>query len=298
MTRRLQWPRDGAGWPHAAASALVAAGDQRWFVQRLGAGPGALLIHGTGVSAHSWRDVMPRLARHFEVVAVDLPGHGFSSLPPGARMTLPGVAAALGDLLRELRFDPGIVVGHSAGAAIALRLVLDGRATPAAVVSLNGALRPLSGAAGQFFAPLARVLAAAPGLPELFAWRAASPQAVRRLVDGTGSRIDPEGLALYARLVRNPGHVEGALQMMARWDLHALQFDLPKVPVPVSLVVGSADRTVPPSQAAEVLRRLPASPLTTLTEWPGLGHLAPEERPDLAAEHVIYVARRAGRLPG
>jgi magnesium chelatase accessory protein len=51
---------------------------------------------------------------------------------------------------------------------------------------------------------------------------------------------------------------------------------------------------VPPKQSAEVLQRLPASPLTTLTEWPGLGHLAHEERPALAAEHVIGVARRAG----
>lgn len=298
MSRRLQWPADGAGWPHATASRLVAVGDQRWFVQRLGRGAGVLLIHGTGASAHSWRDVMPRLEAQFDVVAVDLPGHGFSSLPDASRMSLPGMAAALGGLLGELRFDPAVVVGHSAGAAIALRLVLDGGAAPAAVVSFNGALRPLAGAAGQFFAPLARLFAAAPGLPELFAWRAAHPQAVRRLVDGTGSRIDAEGVALYARLVGNPGHVQGALAMMAQWDLHALQADLPKMPVPVSLVVGSADRTVPPRQSAEVLQRLPPSPLTTLVEWPGLGHLAHEERPDLAADQVIGVARRAGRLAG
>ena len=37
------------------------------------------------------------------------------------------------------------------------------------------------------------------------------------------------GVYLYARLVRDPAHVEGVLTMMARWDLAALEADLPAI---------------------------------------------------------------------
>lgn len=294
MARRLQWPQDGAGWPLAEASGLVEVDAQRWFVQRLGRGPALLLLHGTGASAHSWRALLPRLAERFDVLAPDLPGHGFSGLPPAGGMTLPGIAAALGALLRRLRLRPVLIVGHSAGVAIAVRLCLDGLAAPRAMLGFNPALAPWAGAAGRFFAPLARLLAAAPLVPDLFAWRAGSPAALARLIDGTGSTLEAEGLALYARLVRNPGHVEGALAMMANWDLPALWRDLPGLRVPLRIVVGGADRAVPPAQARAVLQRLPPSPLAGIVEAPALGHLAHEERPDWAVDQVLALAREAG----
>ena len=43
-----------------------------------GEGPVALLLHGTGASTHSFRDLLPWLARRCTVVAPDLPGHGFT----------------------------------------------------------------------------------------------------------------------------------------------------------------------------------------------------------------------------
>lgn len=291
MARRLQWPQDGARWPGAAHARLLDAGGVRWFVRRQGRGPVVLLLHGTGASSHSWRDLVPRLQSRFDLVAVDLPGHGFSSLPSPSGMTLPGVTAALGALLRQLDAEPALLVGHSAGVAVALRLCLEGLVAPAAVLGFNAALLPWAGAAGQLFAPLARLLAAAPGVPELLAWRAANPAALQRLIDNTGSRLDAEGIACYARLVRNPGHVEGALAMMAHWDLQALWHDLPRLRVPLTLVVAGGDRTVPPAQADEVVRRWPPGGPVRRVDWPGLGHLAHEERPDRAAEAVLEAAR-------
>jgi magnesium chelatase accessory protein len=87
-----------------------------------------LLLHGTGASAHSWRDVAPALARHHRVIVPDLPGHAFTQRPPAAGLSLPGMAAALGALLQTLEATPAVIVGHSAGAAIAARMALD--ATP------------------------------------------------------------------------------------------------------------------------------------------------------------------------
>jgi magnesium chelatase accessory protein len=120
-------------------------------------------------------------------------------------------------------------------------------------------------------------------VPRLFAWRAENGRVVERLIGSTGSAIDAEGMALYARLVANPAHVAGALSMMAQWALEPLQHDLPRLRVPLHLVAGANDRTVPPAQAESVLRLVGMAWRTVL---PGLGHLAHEERPDQAVSLI------------
>lgn len=256
----------------------------RWHVQVMGHGPVLLLLHGTGASTHSWRALAPQLATRFTVVAPDLPGHGFTEAPPAVRLSLPGMSWALRGLIRALALSPAYVAGHSAGAAIALRMTLDRAIASQAVVSLNGALVALRGVPGHVFAPLARLLTSVPLVPTLFAWRAADRAVVERLIRDTGSTIEPEGIDLYARLVRSPGHVAAALGMMARWDLRPLERDLPRLAVPLHLIVGSNDRTIPPSESAQVQARVRGATLTTL---PGLGHLAHEERPQEVADLLI-----------
>jgi len=286
--------RPGAGWPNRDASRTVRAAGLDWHVQVAGAGPVLLLAHGTGAATHSWRGMIPLLARHFTVVAPDLPGHGFTQAPANARMSLPGMAAALHGLLTILNLKPAAAAGHSAGAAILARMALDGLPGLRALVSLNGAFIPLQGPAGQMFSPLARLIVGLPGLPQLFAWRARNPAMVRSLLDATGSTLDAEGVRLYGEVVRRPGHAAAALAMMAHWDLRPLLTDLPRLQTPLLLVAGANDRTVPPSQSAQVRALVPGAELTTL---PGLGHLAHEERPSETAALVEAFARKQGVLP-
>lgn len=309
VTPRLQWQRDSADWPHREYSRFVAAGGVHWHVQQLGttsaAGPVALLLHGTGASTHSWRDFAPLLAPHFTVLMIDLPGHAFSGLPAAAQMSLPGMARAIGALMHTLGVAPALIVGHSAGAAIAAQMALAGAAQeqgqaqvpghvrPRAIASLNGAWLPLGGVSGRVFSPVAKLMALNPLVPRLFSWLAQDASAVARLIDGTGSQIDAVGARQYGRLVANPGHVAGALQMMANWDLAALQVQLPALAVPVLLLTGSNDRTVPPAQALQVAGLLPGARVQRLA---GLGHLAHEEQPALVARAVLEFAREQGIL--
>ena len=120
----LNWSTAGADWPNREASLFVEASGIRWHVQRMGQGPVLLLIHGTGASTHSWRHLMPLLARRHHCIAIDLPGHAFTSAPPPWQLSLPGMAQSIAELLDELNVVPEVVVGPSAGAAIAA-LVLD-----------------------------------------------------------------------------------------------------------------------------------------------------------------------------
>jgi magnesium chelatase accessory protein len=287
------WARDGADWPNRAFSRFVNAGDLTWHVQIMGQGPCVFLAHGTGAATHSWRDLAPCLAAHFSVIGVDLPGHGFTNVPPWHGLSLPGMARALNTLITTLEVSPKLVVGHSAGAAILARMCLDGAIAPAGLVSLNGAFVPFEGPGGAFLAPLARLMVGLPLLPQLFAWRAKDPRIAERLLSGTGSKLDPAGAAFYARLIRNPEHAAAALRMMASWDLAPLLRALPALAPALLLVVGAADRLIPPSDAQKLRALVPGAVVVSM---PGLGHLAHEEKPADTAALIVEFARRLGVL--
>ncbi len=276
------WNREGRDWPNREASRFVAAGGLRWHVQVMGDGPPLLLLHGAGAATHSWRDLAPRLAQTFTVIAPDLPGHGFTQTPGGDGLSLPGMARSLRALMAALGAAPAVAVGHSAGAAIALRVQIDGPLLSERVVALNGALQPFPGAAGHIFPALAKLLFLNPLAINMFAFQASRPAAVARLIEGTGSRIDAAGLELYGRLMRTTGHVEGALGMMAGWNLQPLveAFDHAG---PLTLVAAANDLAVPPRIAHDTAPRVPGARVVDVA---GLGHLAHEEDPKRFAEII------------
>lgn len=286
MAAYLDWKTDGADWPNREASRFVKAAGLTWHVQVMGEGPALLLLHGTGASTHSWRDVMPKLSAHYTVIAPDLPGHAFSNPAPKQSLSLPGMAAAVAALLREMKLSPVRAVGHSAGAAVLVRMAVERLFTPQHIVSFNGAFFPVSGMAGQFFSPLAKAVAGASIIQKMFA-RMVDQKAVDRLLRDTGSVIDADGVALYQRLFSNPGHVAGTLGMMAAWDLHWVPQDLRNLPPPLYLVRALKDRTIKPSDAEKAAR---LAPNATIIDMPGLGHLAHEEDPATAAAIIAAPA--------
>src|SRR5579883_693349 len=276
--------RGGAG-PQDIA---VEAGGIRWRGLQCGAGPGMLLVHGAGASSHSWRRLMPLLATHYRVLAVDLPGHGGSSMPSDGRVPIERISAALGALIAKLQLAPQVAVGHSAGAAVICRLALDGAIRPRCLIAINGALLPPPGLPALWFAPAARLLAGSDWLAGLIARLAGNPQSVRRLIASTGSTLDADGVAGYVRLVSDPRHVSGALALFSQWDLGALRAELPRLDVPLVLIVTENDRAVPPSQARQVERLVPGARHVLL---PHLGHLAHEESPRLLADEILRAAQ-------
>jgi len=277
----MDWDSLGADWPHRNLSRFVETRAARWHVQRGGAGPRMLLLHGAGASTHSWRGMLPLLLGHADVLALDLPGHGFTKARSASRSGLPRMAEDIQALLDQEGFEPDTIVGHSAGAAIALQMARS--RPPARILGLNPALMPFQGVAGVLFPPLAKLLAFNP-LTAQIAARTATERSVRALLEGTGSHLDAEGQALYKRLISAPSHVDGALQMMARWQLEPLLEVLPGLALPVSFAIGSEDRTVPPETTRRQAKRMPSA---QIIEIPGEGHLMHETTPAPFAEMAL-----------
>jgi magnesium chelatase accessory protein len=296
----LNWEHEGRDWPHRQSSKFIQAAGLRWHVQVMTPDKSrgiAILIHGTGASTHSWRDVMPLLAKQYEVVAIDLPGHGYTQQPAqqpnDSGYSLTAMAGSLQGLLRVMKLSPTIVIGHSAGAAILLRMVIDKKITPAHIISINGALLPLTGLPGEVFSPIAKFISRSQVVPKLFAWRAADPKVLNRLLDATGSTLDETGRALYGTLITNAAHASAALNMMANWDLQPLENDLAKFSncqARLSLIVGENDKTVSPKEADRVqhiFAKHKLSYMLNIIRLPKLGHLAHEESPDEMVKQIV-----------
>ena len=284
----MDWQAHRHDWPHAERSRFVEAGGVRWHVQQAGhQGPKVLLIHGTGASSHTWRDLLWPLAQHAQVSVVDLPGHGFSSLAAGQGMSMSGMAGSLNALMQKLGVAVDVFIGHSAGAAIAGRMVIDHSLTPQALIGINPAWLPLPGLAGLLFPPTAKLLALTSYVPQWFAKQASSPGMLDKLLEGTGSKLDARGQALYAKLVADPEHAQGALKMMAAWDLTVGPSMLRQLRCPVHILVGENDRAVPPAQAQQALALLSDG---HLERWAGYGHLVQEEVPMKCVAFIEEVA--------
>jgi magnesium chelatase accessory protein len=283
MSARLDFSTDGKDWPNRGTSRFVDANGLRMHVQLAGSGPALLLLHGTGASSHSWRGLLPLLAERFTIVAPDLPGHGFTADPGMNGLSLNGMSATLRALLDALGLEPEYGVGHSAGAAILIRMAIDGQLSLRRIVSLNGALLPFGGSIGQFFAPTARMIAMWPFASQMFAWRTRDPKVIADLLRQTGSKLDAEGVRLYRVLAGNAEHVQAALGMMANWDLPRLERDMTRLDTPVTLVAALRDEMVRPAIAEGAMALLPCAEMIRL---PGLGHLAHEEDPARLADVI------------
>lgn len=261
-----------ADWPFVDLSRFVRAGPHDWHVQEGGDGPLLVLIHGAGGGTQSFRHLLPLLTPSYRVAMFDLPGQGFTR--PGAqqRFGLDPMAEDIATLMDAEGWSPAAIIGHSAGAALALRLAEMGRCNR--IVGINAAVSNFSGVAGVLFPLMAKVLAALPFVAEIFTANASRPGSVERLIAGTGSNLPAGDLQFYRRLVSTRAHVSGTLSMMAQWRLDGLLSRLPDLDADVLFLTGSGDKAVPPDVSAKVAARMAHATHVALS---GLGHLAHEE---------------------
>ena len=260
-------PKD---WPFRAHARRIRARHDWWVVEH-GTGPDVLLLHGAGASGHSFRSLVPALTG-FRCLMPDLPGQGFTRPGSRGRFGIQPMAEDLAALCAAAGWKPRYVIGHSAGVPLGLQLStlipLDG------VVGINAALGQFDGAAGFLFPLLARALAATPFVPSVVSRLWGNEPKVRQLIEGTGSRLDAEGIAQYATLVRRAGHVDGTLGMMAAWRVDRLMAGASGLTVPTLLIANAGDKVVPPRVSVDAARILPRA---EVREMPTLGHLSHEE---------------------
>ena len=83
-----------------------------------------LLVHGLGVDSHDWIFNIPALSASHRVVAVDLRGHGYSTVPASG-YAVEDYVTDLVRLLDHLGIDQVVAVGHSLGGTIVAHLAVE-----------------------------------------------------------------------------------------------------------------------------------------------------------------------------
>ena len=103
-----------------------------------GSGAPLVLIHGLGSSTRDWQDQLDHFAKNYQVVLIDMRGHGQSDKPIGP-YSIPLFATDVALLLQELQLTPAHVVGISMGGMIAFQLTVDHPRLVKSLVIVNSA---------------------------------------------------------------------------------------------------------------------------------------------------------------
>ena len=263
-------------WPNRSNSEFIKSDNYNWHIQKFGStGKKLLLIHGTGASSHSWYPLIENLNLEFEILCLDLPGHGFTRALARQKKQLVIIVDQISLLLRTIDFYPNIIMGHSAGAAVAYELAKKIETKPN-TIAINAAFGQFSGLAGVAFPYFAKIASSTTIPARFLSLLASKEEIVRKLLASTGSIIPELQIKCYQYLFSNTEHVDGTLQMMADWDLGYFLDRLPEETAPIHFLVGDKDTTVPPHISKSWDQSMPNS---SLTQFNGLGHLLHEESP-------------------
>ena len=248
------------------------------------AGP-VLLLHGQPGSARDWEKVRAAIGDRARTIAIDRPGWDGRSAPSG----LAGNASAAVAVLDAERAGSATVVGHSFGAAIAAWLAahhperveaLVLAAPSANLASLNRLDRLLA-------MPLVGPVLAATTLAGIGAALTAPP-----LRERIGSRLslDPRYLRASGRKLLSPGAWRSfsTEQRLLIRDLPLLERRLGAISAPTTIVIGTADRIVPPSSARALAGQISGAEVVQL---PRATHLLPQERPEHLGEIIVAASR-------
>ncbi len=256
-----------------------------------GRGPAVVLLHGQPGSAADWLPVSRLLAANFTVIVPDRPGYGRTGGRAGG---FHDNASAVLDLLDELHVERATIVGHSwgGGVAIALAEQTPARVAGAVLIASVGPAEPLGRLDRLLATPPIGTAVAAVSLN--VAARALSILRVRKLLDRYLRGTTDEGLLAIAEgWRRGDAWRSFVVEQRALFDeLGGLAPGLAGLTVPVTVVIGGADRIVPASTGHRLAAAIPGARLIRLE---GAGHLLSHERPEEVAAAIAQAATESPR---
>jgi pimeloyl-ACP methyl ester carboxylesterase len=269
---------------HPATGERLTHAGVRLHYTKSGSGPAVVLVHGAnGTNGDPPPELIADLARDHTVLALDRPGHGWSEAPSGPLGLEPNAAAVLA-LVRGLGLAPATVVGHSYGAAVALRAALDAPDAVRQVIAVcpctavderntrYGALPFMSGPVGAL---LLRFLA----LPMI-------PFALPLRTDAWYPARAPKGWGASRVFAYVPAQMHTAVRNFRelKADIAWLEEHLPSLKVPLTVVAGAQDLVTPPARHVDWLRL--AVPGARIQIVPRVGHWLPRLMPEFVTAAV------------
>ncbi|MCS7251864.1 MAG: alpha/beta hydrolase [Thermoflexus sp.] len=244
----------------------------------LGSGnPGIILLHSFAASTFSWREVIKPMSNWGTVVAFDRPGFGLTERPTRWTGPNPYSPEAQADLTIQLMDALGIkravLIGHSAGGAIALLTILKYPERVEALVLIAPAVY-----IDNSVPDWARLLLDTPQIRRL------GPLLVRSIRNWgltlarsawhDPTKLTPEIEEGYTRPLRAENWDRGLWEVVRASRPLRLERRLAEIQKPVLVVTGDSDRIVPPEHSIRLSKEIPGGRLVVI---PQCGHVPQEE---------------------
>ena len=224
--------------------------------------PPILLIHGAGGSRLDWPGALRRIPGR-QVLTVDLPGHGKSTGP--GREQIADYAADVAGLLAGLAIPRVVVVGHSMGGAVTLRLALSYPDRVAGLVLLG------SGARLRVHPDILKLVVSDPASTTAFI-------VAQEYASGTAQASLDRGQRLLQAV--DPTVIYGDYSACDHFDVMA---ELGQIAAPTLVIVGAEDRFTPVKYGEYLARNIPRAQLLVIER---AGHMVMLEQPEVVSKAV------------
>jgi len=270
---------------------IDAAGVRTHFDQ-WGSGEDVLLIHGASSDMGVFLPtIVPLLERRFRVTAYDRPGLGFTEQRPVGMEKLSAQAGVSAGVIDALGLKRPIVVGHSYGGAVALRLALDHQAKIGGLMLIAPVAYEWPGGVSWHLHWSSHGV-----VGDVFNKVLARPFAGAAAKSGMAAAFAPSRLpsdyfekAGVLRAIRPSAMRANSQDVMAlKREISAQQGRYAELKLPVAIMAGDGDTVVSPTiHAVQLASKLPHARIDVLAS---VGHLPHEASPERFAKLVDWVA--------
>jgi pimeloyl-ACP methyl ester carboxylesterase len=247
-----------------------------------GHGPLVVMLHGFPDYWYTWRDQIPALSKHFQVVALDLRGYNKSDQPKGVESyKMEKLVGDVEAVLKHFKQDKAVIVGHDWGGAIAWAFAMTHPEKTDRLVILNlphpnGLMRELVSNPQQrknsaYARNFQKEDAAKSLKPQMLVTWVKEPEARKEYLEALG-RSSMEGMLNYykANYPREPYKADAKL---------------PPVKCPVLMIHGLDDKALLPGALNDTWKWVEKD--LTLITVPGAGHFVHRDRPELVTRKVV-----------
>lgn len=252
--------------------------------------PTLVLLHGFPTSSHMFRDLLPHLEDHFQIIAPDYPGFGYSDAPAPAvfSYTFDHLAELVEKLLEKLGIKSFALYLQDYGGPVGFRLAVKNpqRITGLIIQNANAYLEGIA----ETMAPIAQYWSDRTGMESTIRGFLTKETTVFQYTHGVSKpeRISPDAYQHDQSLLDRSGNDLIQLELLFNYQtnppLYPLWQDYFRKHQPKTLLVwGKGDPFFTVAGAQAYLRDLPKAELHLLDT----GHFALEERHEEIAAHIL-----------
>jgi pimeloyl-ACP methyl ester carboxylesterase len=258
---------------------------------RGGAGDPLVLIHGIGHTWRGWRPMLPLLEKSFDVLAIDLPGFGYSpQLPARVESSPENLADAVERAMDAAGFRAAHVAGNSLGGWISLELARRGRAATVTAISPAGLATPREARLGVGILRAERWIARNFPAPEALLRNPVGRTLLAGPTFARPWRIDPDDMVEQARLYADAPGFDPTLEITMGAQVRGLD----AIRCPVLVLWGTLDVVLLSRQGRRFERLVPNAELRYMR---GLGHVPMSDDPELLVRAITEFAARVKISP-